>query len=290
MEPIEDKTEKKWDLFISHSSEDKITFVNELVSSLARFDLKVWYDTDQLLIGDSLSKTIDFGLTKSSYGLLILTKTFIAKKWPEYEYRSLLMKEMNGQKIILPIWHNVDMTDILEYSPYLADKFAFDSAKMSTEQIAFGILKVIKPNIAESILRYITFKNIVNKSTIARKKLNELKESEIRHDKLPKNLMTRLRIIYYEVFCEISEESFEKFVQNFRKDLHPQDEIAIWENILASRLEYIKKGGKLPKKSVYSILLSLSLGMHPIDQHCDDKELNKIISIWINICNGEDDK
>src|SRR5690606_10048068 len=107
--------EKEWDVFISHASVDKDDFVSGLVISLTKFNIKTWYDSDQLTIVDSLYKTIDIGLIKSRFGILVISINFLKKKWPEYEYRSLLAREINGKKVILPVWHNISIDDILEY-------------------------------------------------------------------------------------------------------------------------------------------------------------------------------
>jgi hypothetical protein len=43
---------------------------------------------------------------------------------------------MDGHKVILPIWHNVDRKDVLAYSPTLADKIALSSRHLSIKKIA----------------------------------------------------------------------------------------------------------------------------------------------------------
>lgn len=283
METTIQNNTRKWDVFISHSSDDKFDFVNSLVSSLSKFNLRVWYDDDQLLIGDSISKSIDYGLTKSLYGVLVITRSFIRKRWPEYEYRSLLMREINGRKVILPIWHNIDVEEVLEYSPYLADKYAFNSSIMSTDQIAFGILKVIDHNIANNICRYLYYKQLKNDAKTEHINVNSIHMSEIRHNTLPNTMVTRIRIIYNEVLSSIGDTSFEDVLDNFKRDLYPQDEISIWENILATGLEYFKSGGKLEKRVVYSLLLMISSGVEIEDNRFNEEEYKILLSIWRHI-------
>jgi len=72
----------KYDIFISHASEDKDDIVRPLVSELKRLDFKVWYDESALKVGDSLRRSIDKGLTNSRYGAVILSPSFFAKNWP----------------------------------------------------------------------------------------------------------------------------------------------------------------------------------------------------------------
>ncbi len=63
---------KKWDVFISHASEDRDKITQDLARSLKSFGIKVWYDDDILTVGDGLTKIIDNGLSNSKYGILIL--------------------------------------------------------------------------------------------------------------------------------------------------------------------------------------------------------------------------
>jgi len=48
----------------------------------------------------------------------------------------------------LPVWHEVSKTDVLNFSPPLADKLAADTSVDSAERIALKILSVIRPDIA----------------------------------------------------------------------------------------------------------------------------------------------
>lgn len=73
----------KFDVFISHATEDKETLVRPLALALAQHGFKVWYDEFELKLGDSLSKSIDHGLVSSAYGIVILSKAFFSKNWPQ---------------------------------------------------------------------------------------------------------------------------------------------------------------------------------------------------------------
>ena len=48
----------EYDVFISHASEDKTPFVEELVKALQDKDVKVWYDSLNIAWGDSLSSSV----------------------------------------------------------------------------------------------------------------------------------------------------------------------------------------------------------------------------------------
>ena len=113
-----------WDVFISHASEDKDEVARPLAEALRKKGLRVWYDEYSLKLGDSLRRSIDAGLGKSTYGIVILSKNFFAKDWPQKELDGLDAKERDGKKVILPIWHDVTKEDVEKYSPMLAGRLA----------------------------------------------------------------------------------------------------------------------------------------------------------------------
>ena len=125
-----------YDAFISHACEDKDDFVRPLAGILKQYGFRIWYDEFELEIGDSLRESIDKGLVNSRYGIVVLSPNFLRKNWTKYELNSLIAKEVEGKKVILPIWHNVTKMDIIKYSPNLADKLALSSENMTIEEIA----------------------------------------------------------------------------------------------------------------------------------------------------------
>src|SRR3990172_4215133 len=70
-----------YDAFISHASEDKDKLVKPLAKGLAKLGFRVWYDEFELTVGDSLRQSIDRGLATSRYGIVVLSKAFLAKNW-----------------------------------------------------------------------------------------------------------------------------------------------------------------------------------------------------------------
>lgn len=135
-----------YDVFISHASEDKESFVSDLADGLRECGLSVWYDSFTLKLGDSLSNSISKGLSNSSFGIVVLSPNFFAKQWPQRELNTLIAREDAGDKVILPIWHNVDKKDILKHSPLLADKLAVLS-KEGVPVVIKQILEVVEPSV-----------------------------------------------------------------------------------------------------------------------------------------------
>lgn len=129
---------EEYDVFVSHAFEDKEDFVDELVSEMRKLDLKIWYDTDKLKWGDSMREKIDRGLSKSKYGVVVLSPNYIAehKYWTKAELNGLFQVETINGKTILPIWHNLTKKQVVEYSPIIADRKAMTTASMTAEEIA----------------------------------------------------------------------------------------------------------------------------------------------------------
>lgn len=126
---------KEFDFFISHASEDKDEIVRDLADALKENGFEVWYDEFELKIGDSLRKKIDNGLSKSRFGIVIISPSFVKKNWTEYELNGMVAREMNGHKVILPIWHKISKDEVLKFSPTLADKMALNTSIHTIQDI-----------------------------------------------------------------------------------------------------------------------------------------------------------
>jgi hypothetical protein len=135
-------SEKEWDVFISHASEEKNEVARPLASALRRAGVKVWLDRQELAVGDSLSEKIDEGLSKSFFGIVILSKAFFSKHWPRRELAGLRSREEGGRKVILPIWHGVNKAEVREFSPILADAVAA-TTEDGIEQLATQVARVV---------------------------------------------------------------------------------------------------------------------------------------------------
>jgi hypothetical protein len=135
---------KAYDVFISHATEDKDAVVRDLANALAARGLEVWYDEFTLRIGDNLRRRIDAGLASSRFGVVVLSPSFFAKEWSQYELDGLVTRELQGaQQIILPLWHNISPEEVGAQSPSLANKLALRTDRASIEEIADQIAEVV---------------------------------------------------------------------------------------------------------------------------------------------------
>lgn len=127
---------RHYDVFICHASEDKDEIATALANELKLHGLEVWYDDFIFTSGDKLEETILKGLNRSRYGIVIISNHFFVKDWPKKELDWLSRREVDGRKVILPIWHNVTKEEVNNYSTELANTHALQSSD--------GILKVIE--------------------------------------------------------------------------------------------------------------------------------------------------
>lgn len=145
---------KKWDVFVSHASEDKETVAVPLTAALRSRGIRVWLDKFELQIGDSLRAKIDEGLANCRHGVVVLSENFFRKHWTGIELDGIFAnREISGGEI-LPIWYGVNKSRVRQFSPSLAGLFAGDLSHSSlpdiTNQLAQKILSPRAPNTVEA--------------------------------------------------------------------------------------------------------------------------------------------
>lgn len=256
---------EKFDVFISHSSEDKKSLVRPLSIALQEYGANVWYDEFSLKPGVSLSRSIEKGLSNSKYGIVVLSESFFKKSWTEYELRALNSLEVANPGIIIPIWYNVDVEAVREFSLYLSDKLAIVVGEKSIDEICVQILEVIREDLFEEILQKRALREIINKSEIKELSPDETKQLKIgpiRHEQFTKDILTRIRLIRIALF-DVYTHSFEYWLGGFQRDMHPVNEIIFWERTAACYMEVLtlieaEKSNK--KEEIFSLILSILNG------------------------------
>ena len=81
-------------VFISHSSEDKESLIEPIVSDLEDCYINVWLDKRKILPGDNLRKSIfKDGLDKADIALIFFTKKSLKSSWVDREIKHVLREE-----------------------------------------------------------------------------------------------------------------------------------------------------------------------------------------------------
>ena len=165
---LSDAKQQEWDVFLSYASEDRESVARPLAAILRDFGLRVWYDEIELLVGDSLRREIDGGLKRCRFGVVILSESFFGKHYPESELSGLDQREQDGGKVVLPVWHGVDVADVRRHSPRLADRVAL-KWQDGIESVVTGLLKVIAPDLLrDAIKRDEELREYANKTRVPR--------------------------------------------------------------------------------------------------------------------------
>ena len=119
----------KYDVFISHAVEDKLAIANELSEALEKTGLKVWYSGRELSVGDRLIDTIHTGLDECRFGVVILSPTYLGKIWALNEFFTLIHREKEGQKVVLPVLYDITPEELAYRYPAMADIFAVRASR-----------------------------------------------------------------------------------------------------------------------------------------------------------------
>lgn len=272
----------KWDVFISHASEDKDSIVREIAFRLEQLGVRVWYDEFSLRLGDSLSRSIDQGLLDSDFGLVIISQNFLNKRWTDYEYRSLLAKEDGGKKVLLPIWYGVSKNDIGRFSLYLADKLALDASALSIDKVLLKVLEIIRPDIYQSIKAYNLFKEKMKTAKTIEVDFDRIIPREERRSKLTQQQEVRAKNIFYGI-GRVLGSTIEDHVYRYELDTLPEREIQVWEIMNLCFLEFTDKyniGDSNIRIEVATLLLGFSLGQLFNVRNVNDEGKVELYNLW----------
>lgn len=137
--------EAKPDAFICHDHRDKSEFGDPLYEQRARMPLKIFYDKYSIRIGDDLVEKIERGLAECKFAIILVSKRFLENKaWASHEMRALINRQIaeGREKLILPVWIEVDSAEVRSKSPLLG-KINAGRFRDGVEELARKINSVI---------------------------------------------------------------------------------------------------------------------------------------------------
>jgi hypothetical protein len=151
----------EYDAFISHAVEDKMPIANELCSRLEQAGLKIWYSGRELRVGDRLTQTIEEGLSRSRFGIVILSPTYVNKMWTLREFYSLLSREKEGKKIVLPVLYDITPEQLAQKDLTMAEMFSLRADKgidHVVNVLTSEIKKLKREDVKKSVSSWLTLK------------------------------------------------------------------------------------------------------------------------------------
>lgn len=141
----------EYDVFISHASADKEEYVDKLKAALDKLKVKIFYDKDSIQWGDNWKEKILEGVEKSEFAIIVISEKFFGREWTEKELSEFLNRQnRNGQKIILPILHNISMEDLRNKYPDIADIQALNTKNQTCEAISIEFAKLLIQRLKQS--------------------------------------------------------------------------------------------------------------------------------------------
>ena len=106
----ESETEYKYDVFLSHSSQDK-DVVREIAKRLKKDKLRVWFDEWEIKAGDSIPAKIEEGLENSRILVLCMSANAFGSDWAQLESGTFRFRDpLNKNRRFIPL--RLDDTDI----------------------------------------------------------------------------------------------------------------------------------------------------------------------------------
>lgn len=92
------------DVFICHATEDKPEVANPLFAALTKAKIDCWYDEAEIKWGDNIIEKVNEGLRISRFVIVVLSKAFLDKDFPQQELNSVLNLEIYSKETkILPL-------------------------------------------------------------------------------------------------------------------------------------------------------------------------------------------
>jgi hypothetical protein len=227
------------DAFISHSSRDKDLFVRPLVECLADQGATVWYDEYSMKPGDSLSASIDAGLAAADCGLVVISPSFIETAreggWTRYEFRGIIANSIGpGGRRIVPLWLDVSVEEVREFSPPLADLLAIDAGGKHIEQVALEVLSVVAPQQAGGLARHRALMAAGTATTEVL--LDDLHRSPAKDRRVGGHVPLRALLVT-QTLADCGEPDitdYDAFLEDLSRDLHHERELRLWEALACS--------------------------------------------------------
>lgn len=120
--------ERRKNVFLSHSSEDK-EIVDKFFNELQKAEIKVWYDKEEIIAGDSITSKINEGLKNCDIGVIFLSQSFLSKKsgWTEAECNYFIQSRMKKNKKLIVVNLGVEVED---FPPLLEDYLYIDASRI----------------------------------------------------------------------------------------------------------------------------------------------------------------
>ncbi|KAK2639787.1 hypothetical protein Ddye_027582 [Dipteronia dyeriana] len=115
---------KKHHVFLSFRGEDtRVGFTSHLYDALSRKQIVTFIDYE-LVRGDEISPALLKSIQESMIAVVIFSKDYASSKWCLRELAEIMKREKLHELIVLPVFYNVDPSDVRKQTGPFKDSFA----------------------------------------------------------------------------------------------------------------------------------------------------------------------
>lgn len=136
--PLKDR----YDVFIAYVVEDAGDIVWPLAHLLTQRDVRTGFEEFVLKANSDLWRILDL-TADFNYGIFIISKNFIKRKWRQDELDAIVSKITGSRTTVFPVWHNISANDMHLFSPELEKRPARYTGFSSLERIADELAAII---------------------------------------------------------------------------------------------------------------------------------------------------
>lgn len=146
--PVRDNVEKRAslpdlrDIFLCHAWDDRAGAAKELHDLLVSRGVKVWFSEKDVVLGTSLLREIDKGLTNSRIGIVLVTPALFNRLKGE----GIVEKELSAllaRDLLVPIVHGTTFEALRDVSLLLGSRSGLSTADSSMASVADKIAELV---------------------------------------------------------------------------------------------------------------------------------------------------
>ena len=202
------------------------------------------------------------------------------------------MGEIDGERVILPLWYDVTKEDVKTFSLYLADIMALPISTDNLGKIVPAILKVVRPDLFQEMRMRGVLRKAVNEGTKRVVKISEIKSATTKQSKLTKQQLIRSKAVYYGIGRHL-KRTFDDYFDQYELDVVPERELQSWEIMNACYLEMLERHTDLEmlerhadatprdREDFFKVLLAFSIGYTELENvQLSDGEIEELLALW----------
>ncbi|XP_019159972.1 PREDICTED: TMV resistance protein N-like [Ipomoea nil] len=130
-----------YDVFLSFRGETRKSFTDHLYEDLCQAGINTFRDDEEIRKGENISDEILKAIEASKISIIVFSKTYAQSRWCLDELVKILNCKKNFQQMVLPIFYNVDPSEVRkqtgEFSKALAQhRQRFDDKKVDEWKVA----------------------------------------------------------------------------------------------------------------------------------------------------------